>query len=141
MAASFTLSSFVGRGLFAVVLVFGTYNPTQYSYVSWLFDSETTFGPVTAIVGVLLLIGWIIFLRATLLSLGWLGILLGTALLGCLVWLLVDIGWLSLQADGAMAWIVLALLSILLAIGMSWSHIRRRLTGQVDVDDIEDGRG
>ncbi|MBW4934069.1 DUF6524 family protein [Marinobacter sp. F4206] len=141
MAASFSVSSLVGRWLFAVVLVFGTYNPTDYSYVSWLFNPATAFGPVTAIVGVLLLIGWIIFLRATLLSLGWLGILLGSALLGCLVWLLVDIGWLSLQADGAMTWIVLALLSILLAIGISWSHIRRRLTGQVDVDDIEDGRG
>ena len=28
--------------------------------------------------------------------------------------------------------------SLLLATGMSWSHIRRRLTGQLDVDDVED---
>ena len=29
-------------------------------------------------------------------------------------------------------------LSLILAVGLSWSHIRRRLTGQVDVDDLED---
>jgi hypothetical protein len=28
-------------------------------------------------------------------------------------------------------------LSGILAIGVSWSHIRRRITGQVDVDDVE----
>jgi hypothetical protein len=25
----------------------------------------------------------------------------------------------------------------ILAIGISWSHIRRRMTGQVDVDEVE----
>lgn len=141
MAGSFSAGSLVGRWLFAIILVFGTYNPTAYSYFSWVFDSGTRFGPVVAIVGLILLIGWIIFLRATFLSLGWLGIILGAALLGCLVWLLVDIGWLSLDSEGAIAWIALIIISALLAIGLSWSHIRRRLTGQVDVDDIDDGRG
>jgi hypothetical protein len=36
-----------------------------------------------------------------------------------------------------LTWIVLVGLSLLLAVGMSWSHIRRRLTGQVDVDEVE----
>ncbi|QSP94750.1 hypothetical protein LPB19_16515 [Marinobacter salinisoli] len=141
MAASSSLGNVVGRWIFAAALVFGTYNPTQYSYISWAFDSETTMGPVIAIVGIVLLIGWIVFLRATFLSLGWLGISLGAALLGCLVWLLVDIGWLSLEGESAMTWVILLVLSLLLAFGLSWSHIRRRLTGQVDVDHIEDGRG
>jgi len=141
MASPFDLGSFVARWVFAFVLVFGTYNPTSFSYISWIFAEGTQFGPIIVIIGLLLLIGWIIFLRATFLSLGWLGVVLGVALLSCLVWLLVDIGWLSLQSSGAISWIVLVLLSILLAIGISWSHIRRRLTGQVDVDDVEDGRG
>ena len=58
-----------------------------------------------------------------------------------LLWLttlFVDLGWLRLEADGAMTWVVLAVLSLILAVGMSWSHIRRRLTGQVDVDELED---
>jgi hypothetical protein len=141
MASPFDLGSFVARWVFAFVLVFGTYNPTSFSYISWIFAEGTQFGPIIAIIGLVLLIGWIIFLRATFLSLGWLGVVLGVALLSCLVWLLVDIGWLSLQSSSAISWIVLVLLSILLAIGISRSHIRRRLTGQIDVDDVEDGRG
>ena len=140
MAGTFGVSSFVGRWLFAILLVFGTYNPTGYSYVDWVM-AESGVTPVIAIVGLLLLTGWIIFLRATFLSMGWLGIVLGAALLGCIVWLFVDIGWLNLKDVGVMSWVVLVIVSLLLAVGMSWSHIRRRLTGQVDTDDVEDGRG
>lgn len=141
MAKALGVSGFVGRLVFALVLVFGTYNPTDYSYISWLLAPETSFGPVIAVIGVVLLIAWIIFLRATFLSLGWLGIVLGVALLGCLVWLFVDLGWLTLESGSAITWVVLVVIALLLAVGMSWSHIRRRLTGQVDVDDVEDGRG
>ncbi len=138
MAREFTAVSFISRLVFALVLVFGTYNPTDYSYVSWVLNETTTFGPVTALVGVALLIAWIVFLRATFMSMGWLGIILGAALFGCVVWLFVDLGWLALDSSGAITWVALVLVAFLLAVGMSWSHIRRRLTGQFDVDDVED---
>ncbi len=134
----FDAGSLVLRWLFAAALVFGTYNPTSFSYVSWVFSGDTEFGPVPALVGVFLLIAWIVFLRATFLSLGWLGIILGAALFGCVIWLFVDLGWLSLDSTSAISWLALVLLSMILALGMSWSHIRRRLTGQFDVDDLED---
>lgn len=130
--------SFLLRWLFAAVLVFGTFNPTQYCYVSWAFTDISNFGPVNAIVGVGLLIGWVMFLRATWYSLGWFGIALGAAFFGSMVWLLVDIGWVSLEDTNAMMWIVLFLLSLILAAGMSWSHIRKRMSGQLTVDDVED---
>ncbi|MFV8817110.1 DUF6524 family protein [Haliea sp. E17] len=136
MAKDFNALSIVSRWLFALLLVLGTYNPTAYCYVSWVMHTE--FGPIPALVGVVLLIGWIIFLRATFLSLGWLGIILGAVFFACVVWLLVDIGWLSLDSSSTMSWVVLILISLILGVGMSWSHIRRRLSGQVDVDDIED---
>lgn len=138
MAKEFTLVGFLLRWAFAVALVFGSYNPTDFSYFNWVVSTGSDFGPVEALAGVALLIAWIIFLRATWLSLGWLGITLGAALFSCLIWLLVDVGWLSLDSGGAFTWLVLLLLSMILAAGMSWSHIRRRLTGQFDVDDIED---
>ena len=78
------------------------------------------------------------FIRATFMSMGWLGITLGAALFGCIVWLMVDLGWLSLDSEGTIAWIVLIILSLILAVGMSWSHIRRRLSGQFDVDEKDD---
>ena len=138
MANEFNVGSFFARWLFAALLVFGTYNPTEYSYLSWLLAEGTEFGPIVALVGMILLIAWIVFLRATFLSLGWLGICLGAALFACVLWLLVDVGLLSLNSTSAITWLVLLVLSLILATGMSWSHIRRRLTGQFDVDDIED---
>lgn len=138
MASNFDAGSFISRWLFAVALVFGTYNPTEYSYISWVAAEGTELGPVVALVGVTLLIGWVIYLRATLRSLGVVGIALGLALFGSLIWLLIDIGWLSLEETGALTWVILLLLSLILATGMSWSHIRRRLSGQQDVDDVDD---
>lgn len=138
MATEFHAGSFVGRLVFAAALVFGSYNPSGMSYITWALDETTQFGPVVALVGLLLLICWIIFLRATLLSLGWLGILLGGALFACLIWLLVDWGLISMESTGIMTWLALTVLALILATGMSWSHIRRRLTGQIDVDDVED---
>ena len=138
MASNLGIGGFLARIVFAMALVFGTYNPTEYSYISWAFSEGHEFGPVTALVGVVLLIAWIVFVRATFLSIGWLGIVLGTALFGCVIWLFVDIGWLSLESPTAITWVALLMLALVLAVGLSWSHIRRRLTGQVDVDDIED---
>ncbi len=138
MAKSFTFVGLLGRWVAALILVCATYNPTGYSFIGWVTAEGTQFGPLPALAGVALVIAWIVFLRATLLSLGWLGVALWGALLGCLVWLFVDLGWLSLDSGTAMTWVILLLLSLVLAMGMSWSHIRRRLSGQVSVDDVED---
>lgn len=138
MANHFTITDLLGRWVFALILVLGTYNPTDFSYLSWLTAEGTGFGPVIALVGVVLIIAWIVFLRATFFSLGWLGILLWAALFGCFIWLFVDLGWLTLDSGSAITWVVLILLSTVLAVGMSWSHIRRQLTGQVAVDDVEE---
>lgn len=138
MATEFNAVSFLGRWLFALALVFGTYNPTDWCYFNWVTAESTTFGPAVVVVGVVLLIGWVMFIRATFMSMGWVGIILELALFGSLVWLFVDLGWLSLDAQDNVAWVVLVSLSLILAIGMSWSHIRRRLSGQFDVDEKDD---
>jgi len=59
------------------------------------------------------------------------------ALFAALVWWLIDAGVLLADSVTTITWIALVSLSLLLAVGMSWSHIRRRLTGQVDVDEVE----
>jgi Family of unknown function (DUF6524) len=138
MASRFTLLDFLGRWLLCAALVFSTYNPTQYSYVSWISGEGMEFGPVPAIVSIVLLIAWIIFLRATFMAMGILGIALSAALFGCLGWLLVDMGALSLESGHTLIWLILLVASLVLATGLSWAHIRRRLSGQVSVDDVED---
>jgi hypothetical protein len=136
---SLTVLGFVWRALFAVALVMLTYNPSQYSYFHWLRSaiSGGTFGPAHAVAGILLIGGWAFFLHATFQSLGAFGLVLWTALFAALIWWLVDLGILLADSVSTMTWISLVCVSLLLAIGMSWSHIRRRLTGQVDVDEGE----
>lgn len=138
MAKEFNALGFLARWVFALVLVIATYNPTPYSFVSWALGDSAEFGPAVALAGLALLICWLIFLRATLRSLGLLGIGLGAALFACVIWLFVDLGWLNMESTDVLTWIALVLISLILAVGISWSHVRRRLTGQFDVDDTDD---
>ena len=81
--------------------------------------------------------GWIVFVRATMRSLGAGGVVLSLLVAAALIWLFVSWGWIDLASAGALTWVTLVITAIVLAIGMSWSHIRRRLSGQADVDEIE----
>ncbi len=122
----------------ATVLVLCTYNPEGYSYYHWVSEDLAAISVAQIFLGVVLLIGWTIFLRATLRSLGAFGLLLAFAFFGTLLWLIVDMGLVPADSVRAMSWIVLIALCGVLATGVSWSHIRRRFTGQLDVDEIED---
>jgi len=134
----FNAASFLLRWVFALLLVLGTYNPTDYCYTHWVITGIDDFGPEMALVGIALIIGWIIFLRATFLALGVIGIGLFAAFFACVIWLLIDHGLLSLESTGVITWIIMVLISLVLATGMSWGHIRRRLSGQLTVDDVGD---
>ena len=142
MATKFTVGNYFLRLLSAFALVFASYNPlSPWSYYEWAIapslSNFSLFTPVQGLVGVLLLIGWVILLRATIRSLGLFGILLGVALCASIVWVLLDQGWISLGEHNALIWAILIALAALLGTGLSWSHIRRRITGQLDVDEIE----
>ena len=128
---------FLLRLLASFILVFSSYNPSGYSYYHWVSENIDSLTPMIALAGVLLLIGWTILLRATFRSLGPFGLLLAAAFLGVLLWMMIDWGWFDADSLTAVTYIVLAVLSGILAIGVSWSHIRRRITGQIDVDDVE----
>jgi hypothetical protein len=69
--------------------------------------------------------------------LGWLGVLLAIAFCAGLIWLLVNLELLSAADFKTLAHIALIVISAVLALGMSWSHIRRRLTGQVTTDEVD----
>ena len=64
-----------------------------------------------------------------------LGVLLVVAVLAALVWVMVDRGWISLDNPSSNTWIALVMTSIVLAIGMYWGILWRRLSGQLEVDD------
>ncbi len=131
----FDFGSFLLRLLFAVLLVFLTYNPTGYSWIDWLGTDVAMVYKAAG--GIVLLIGWIMYLRATWNSLGPVGTLLAAAFFGIIIWLLVEWGLFALDDSVVIQWIVLVMISGVLAVGMSWSHVRRRLSGQYDTDEIE----
>jgi len=135
---NFSFSSFGMRFLFSAILVFATYNPEGFSCFDWV---KNVFPSVTieqAFVGVVLIIGWVIYLRATLRSLGMIGLILAFAFFGLLIGMLFKWGWISLDASKMVAYVVEVLLAIILAVGMSWSHLRRRMSGQLDMDDVDE---
>ena len=132
-----TFTGILLRFLFALVLVLITFNPTGFSYAHWFGRHFPQITPPIVLAGLVLLAGWIVFVRATMRSLGAGGVILALLVAGALIWLFVWWGWLELANAGALTWIALVITSIVLAIGMSWSHIRRRLSGQADVDEIE----
>lgn len=139
LTREFNFLGFVWRLAASLFLVLATYNPTRYCYWGWVQHARTSetanLGPEHFVVGVILLIGWVILLTATQRSLGVLGLILGGALLGGVVWWLVDVGILNLESFSAASWVGLICIGVLLAIGLSWSHVWRRLTGQLEVDD------
>jgi len=128
------------RFLFALLLVFLTYNPHDFSYFHWgvkdMFNGEQLVAKV--FIGIVLTIGWAIFLRATARSLGMMGLILTGGFFITLVLLIQQLGF-KITGFTAIMDIGLIIVAAVMTTGMSWSHIRRRLTGQVDVDEINTG--
>ncbi len=88
--------------------------------------------------GLILLVGYIIYVRATLRSIGLFGMLLVLAVAGTMIWVLFDQGLIDLANPTFNTWLAIVILSLVLAIGLSWSIVRRKLSGQLDVDDVEE---
>jgi hypothetical protein len=126
------------RWLGAFLLLAATFNPTEWNYVKWSIANGNTQLPLTLFLGLLLMIGFLIYFLATLRSIGAFGMLLVAALFGSGLWVLYSWGLLSLQNSTVNTWLGLLALSLILGVGLSWGILQRRLSGQVTVDD-DDG--
>ncbi len=126
------------RWLCAFMLLSVTYNPTPWNYVRWTLDHYQQFLSMAVLLGLILSIGYIIYLRATIRSIGGFGMFLVLSVIAALLWVLYDLGLLDLDNRNVNVWLGILALSVVLGIGLSWSHVRRQLTGQADVDDVEE---
>ena len=131
---------FLWRFLAALALVLLTYNPSGFSAFHWISSAigASDFGPLHLLLIGVLLAGWAVFWIATWRALDTLGILLASIVLGAIVWLLYDIGLLRTDSVSGVTWVVLIFLAAVLTIGVSWSHVWRRVTGQVNVEHVDD---
>ena len=126
------------RWMFAFFLLAATFNPTGWNFVHWTQTRWREEMPLTVLFGLILLVGYIVYLRATLRSIGGFGMFLIAAILGALAWVLVDWGILTLENTDTNLWLGLVAASIVLGTGLSWSILRRKLSGQADVDDVDE---
>ena len=131
------------RILGALVLVYATFNPTGHSYFHWVVAPLIGMGAASGgsaalkfLAGVLLVIAWVVVLQATRRSIGLTGAFLALALCGGLIWLLIEQHVVSPTGSAAIAHIALVAIGLVLGVGMSWSLFSRRLTGQVDTDQV-----
>ena len=122
------------RVVLALVLVLATFNPSGWSFYHWISAAPTGITAVKAFAAVLLLIGWLVCLRTAYVALGLIGAVLLAALLATVVWMLIDYHVIDVAGRSALVWIGLAIAGIVLGLGLSWSLIRARATGQVEVD-------
>ena len=142
--AQFNATSFLIRWLVALTLVLATFNPTQYSFLHWVTGAGSQAGfttdhmPYKVLIGAVLAVLYVIYLRATWRSIGAIGVGLAIIVFGAMIWALVDIGLLDLHGGTALTWVLLVLFATVMAVGLSWSHIRRRVSGQLDADDVDE---
>ena len=125
------------RWLGAFALLAATFNPTSWNFVRWAEANYTTQMPLTLLSGLLLGVGYLIYIGATLRSIGAFGVILVGAIVGALVWVLTDYGVLTFGSTALMIWLGIFALSVVLGVGLSWSILRQRLSGQASVDEIE----
>jgi hypothetical protein len=131
---------FLIRWIVAFLLLALTYNPTDLNYVRWAMASWSTSVPLVVLFGLILIVAYVVFLTAVLRGIGTIGVALVLAVVGALVWVLWDQGWLTLDNPGLNTWIGLIALSLVLAVGMYWGILWKRISGQVEVDDESSGK-
>ena len=132
------MNGFLIRWALAFGLLALTFNPTDWSYLNWVQVNYKLDPAISLLVGLLLVAGYIIYLRATFRSIGLIGMGLVSAIVAAGVWVLIDIGLLRLGTNDLKIWVGLVGLSFVLGIGLSWSHVRRAISGQSDMDDLGD---
>jgi hypothetical protein len=136
MFESFGIQRFVTRWLATMFLVLATYNPSGYSYYHWVTELEIGNWILKLLVTLVLGILYATFGLATRRSLGRLGIAAWLLFFAVVTWTLIDLGLIRIAGSGTVATIVLVDLANLLAIGLSWSYVRARLSGQADTNNV-----
>ncbi len=128
----------------ALVLVYLTFNPTGFSWFHWtikpMLDAPTaalsTLNPLKVLAGIVLAAAWWFFLQASQRSLGVVGAFFILAGFATFFWLL---SWARIFTPGssaAVAHLTLIVVALILGVGLSWSRVKRRVTGQVDPDQV-----
>jgi len=133
---NFGPSLFFTRLFGVLFVILSTYNPSGWSLWHWFGTGWPRDWTLILPVTVVYLVTYVILVRAAYRSLRPSGIALTIALLGSIVWVLVDADIVPLDNAGDLGIVLLYGAGALLAIGMTWNFLWLRLTGQVIIDDL-----
>ncbi|MGL4234548.1 DUF6524 family protein [Tabrizicola sp.] len=125
------------RWLGAFILLVAIFNPTQWNYVTWARDAWADQTPLVVFTGLILAVIAMVYLVSTMRSIGILGALVIAAIFAAGIWVLIDWGVLGLNNSALNVWLIIVALSLILGIGMSWSILRQRLSGQQTTDEVD----
>ena len=93
--------------------------------------------PLIVFIGLILAVAAMVYLVATMRSIGILGALVIVAIFAAGLWVLSDWGVLGLQNSALNIWLGILAMSLILGVGMSWSILRQRLSGQQTTDEVD----
>lgn len=125
------------RWLGAFLLLAAIFNPTGWNYVRWARAGWDTQTPLIVFTGLILAVAAMVYLVATMRSIGMLGAIIIAAIFAAGLWVLSDWGLLGLGNSALNIWLGILVLSLILGIGMSWSILRQRLSGQQTTDEVD----
>jgi uncharacterized protein DUF6524 len=131
------LAFILARFLFTLALVFATYNPTGYSFYHWITD----FGPgllsLKVIVGLTLVMIYYAIFRVVFAAFRRSGLIIGGLVVVLSAVALASV-FAAPQSQHSWHFYVVAsqygalcAVAIVLSLGISWSHLIERLTGQL----------
>ena len=116
------------------ILVFGTWNPLKYDIAHYVMGLESFNLLVIFFLAVLLVI-WLIAIRALHEALGTTGILVYLILVGLLLGGLYQVGMIDINNLDTLGWYLNGIVTLLLFTGLMAPIWWRRMTGKVTVDD------
>lgn len=135
MQREFGFLDFMMRWALGQLIVLGAYNPFSMSYFHWVVDDEGQLS-LKVLVGVGLVVLHVIAILATIRSLGLIGVGLLTAFFASAAWVLIDGRLLDIEDPRIFQLTLLLIGGTIYGVGLSWSHLRNRISGQVDSRDV-----
>lgn len=125
------------RWLGAFLLLSAIYNPSRWNYVAWAREAWGEQTPLIVFFGLILAVVGMVYLVSTMRSIGILGAVVIAAIFAAGLWVLADWGLLGLSNSALNIWLGILALSLILGVGMSWSILRQRLSGQQTTDEVD----
>lgn len=125
------------RWLGAFLLLSAIYNPSRWNFIAWARASWGEQTPLIVFTGLVLTVIAMVYLVSTMRSIGILGAVVIAAIFAAGLWVLTDWGLLGLSNSALNTWLGILALSLILGVGMSWSILRQRLSGQQTTDEVD----